>query len=107
MNQEIKVELTVLGDQDVLIFHLNDEEKPEGYIVYLNSDESQNDLKNVFLTIIEMLKNVFIKLKLEIVPNYSKALYKEVFTEYIADLNAEIYQTYEEMKSQNLIESDQ
>lgn len=103
MNQEINVELTVFGEEDVLVFHLNDEEKENEFVVHLNSDESQADLKNVFLEIINVLKNGLVHLNLTITQNYSKVLYKDVFTEYIDDLNNEISQTYEEMKNQNLI----
>ncbi len=65
----------------------------------------QGQVKKVFLEIINMLKNGLVHLNLTIVQNYSKVLYKDVYTEYIDDLNNEISQTYEEMKKQNLIVS--
>lgn len=65
----------------------------------------QGQVKKVFLEIINMLKNGLVHLNLTIVQNYSKMLYKDVYTEYIDDLNNEISQTYEEMKKQNLIVS--
>lgn len=105
MNQEINVELTAFGEEDVLVFHLNDEEKENEFVVHLNSDESQTDLKKVFLEIIDMLKNGLVHLNLTIIQNYSKVLYKDVCTEYIDDLNNEISQTYDEMKRQSLIDT--
>ena len=54
----------------------------------------QGQVKKVFLEIINMLKNGLVHLNLTIVQNYSKVLYKDVYTEYIDDLNNEISKTY-------------
>ena len=51
----IEVKLTVLSDVDVLIFGI-DEENPEAYVVDLNSDNSQNELKNIFS---QLRNNIF------------------------------------------------
>lgn len=92
----INVELTVYGETDVLNFHLDDK-NPEKYIVNLNSSTSQNDLKNVFCALLNLLTEEEITLKLVIVDGYKKGLYKDVCCEYINDLNKEISQVKEEI----------
>lgn len=92
----IKVALTVIGDVDVLIFRL-DEENPEGDIVDLNSSSSQSSLKHIFSKLLNILVDEDVKLELEIDKDYKKGLYKDVCTEYIADLNQELTQVKESM----------
>lgn len=87
----IEVKLTVLSDADVLIFGLN-EDQPEAYIVNLNSADSQNELKEVFSHLLQILLEEDISLKYTIAPGYSKGLYKDVCKEYIDDLNRELSQ---------------
>lgn len=87
----IEVTLTVLSDVDVLIFGL-DEEHSEAYVVNLNSSNSQNELKNVFSRLLQMLLCEDIALKYIIAPGYNKGLYKDVCKEYIDDLNKELLQ---------------
>lgn len=90
MNQRIiKVQLTVISDVDVLIFHL-DSEKPEQYIVDLNNSSSQSSLRHVFSKLLNILVEENIKLELEIDKDYRKGLYKDVCAEYIDDLNREL-----------------
>ena len=92
MNQKvIEVKLTALSDLDVLIFGL-DEAQPDEYIVDLNNANSQNELKQVFSRLLQMLIEEDISLKYTIVPGYRKELYKEVCKEYIDDLNRELSQ---------------
>lgn len=93
---EIKVTLTVIGDSDVLVFYL-DEEKPNEYIVNLNNANNQQDIKKVFVKLLEMLFDNDIKLQLEIAEGYSKGLYKEVCTEYINELQKELLDTKEKL----------
>lgn len=90
----INVELTVLGETDVLIFCLDDEQ-PEKYVVNLNSSSSQSEIKEVFSRLLEILITDDIILKLKFSEGYSKVLYKDVSTEYINDLNREILQVKE------------
>ena len=97
MNQkEIKVQLTVIEDSDVLVF-LIDEEKPQEYVVDLNNANNQQDIKRIFVKMLEMLFDYDIKLKLEIAEGYSIGLYKEVCTEYINELQKEISDTKENL----------
>lgn len=97
MNQtEIKVQLTVIGDEDVLVFLLDDE-KPNEYIVSLNNANNQTDIKRVFTKILEMLFDNDIALTFEIAEGYSKGLYKDVCSEYVNELQKEISAVKEQL----------
>lgn len=97
MNQmEIKVQLTVIGEEDVLIF-LIDEENPDKYTISLNSPNNQTDIKKVFSKLLEMLFDNEIKLQLQIADGYSKGLYKDVCEEYISELQKEISDVKEQL----------
>ena len=97
MNQiEIKVELTVIGDTDVLVFHI-DEENPQNYVVNLNSANNQTDIRKVFMKMLEMLFDNDIKLQFDVAEGYSKGLYKDVCTEYISELQREISNVKEKL----------
>ena len=91
-NKQIKVILTVQGETDVLVFLLDDE-SPEKYTINLNDSSSQLQIKEVFSKLLEELLSFDIDLVLEIQEGYSKGLYKDVFTEYISELNKELKQT--------------
>lgn len=95
----IDVKLTAMSDVDVLIFGL-DEEQPEAYVVNLNSATSQNELKEVFSKLLELLLTEDILLQLSVAPGYSKGLYKDVCKEYIEDLNRELVQVKANMKKE-------
>lgn len=98
MNQrQIEVLLSVIGENDVLNFIL-DEEKPEEYIVNLNSDTSQTELKRVFSKLLKLMIENDIQLELKIAEGYSRLLYKEVCTEYIDNLNREISSVAESVR---------
>ena len=87
----IDVTLTVLSDVDVLVFGLDDK-KQYDYTVNLNSATSQNELKNVFSRLLQLLLQEDITLNLVIDKDYGKGLYKDVCREYINDLNRELTQ---------------
>ena len=87
----IDVELTVLGETDVLIFRL-DNEAPEKYSINLNNSTNQAEIKVVFSKLLELLINEDLELNLIIASGYTKGLYKDVCIEYISDLNREIMQ---------------
>lgn len=95
----IDVKLTAMSDADVLIFGL-DEERPEAYTVNLNSATSQNELKEVFSKLLELLLAEDILLQLSVAPGYSKTLYNDVCREYIEDLNRELLQVKANMKKE-------
>lgn len=88
MNQEnkvINVHLEKREKKDYLIFDF--EEVAE---VCLNNDESQNDLKSIFVKLLaEVIEN---PVELEFTDNaeYKTGLYIDVCKEYIKDLNKEI-----------------
>lgn len=98
MNQkQIEVLLTVVGESDVLNFIL-DQEKPDEYVVNLNSDTSQSELKKVFSKLLELIIENNVKLVLKIAEGYSKVLYMDVCTVYIDDLNREISSVAESVR---------
>lgn len=98
-NKQIKVILTVQGETDVLVFLLDDESH-EKYTINLNDSSSQLQIKEVFSKLLEELLSFDIDLVLEIQEGYSKGLYKDVFTEYISELNKELKQTRSLMKKE-------
>ena len=98
-NKQIKVILTVQEETDVLVFLLDDE-SPEKYTINLNDSSSQLQIKEVFSKLLEELLSFDIDLVLEIQEGYSKGLYKDVFTEYISELNKELKQTRSLMKKE-------
>lgn len=87
MNQDkIVVELRKENNDDILEFQF----KNKLVINFIKSDN--NDIKEIFKTILEELtKNIF-SFELKIDENYDVDLYKEVATTYIAELNEEIEQ---------------
>ena len=100
MNQkQIEVLLTVVGESDVLNFIL-DQEKPDEYVVNLNSDTSQSELKKVFSKLLELIIENDVKLVLKIAEGYSKVLYMDVCTVYIDDLNREISSVAESVRKE-------
>lgn len=100
MNQiAIDVELTVLGETDVLLFHI-DEDNPDKYCINLNSASSQSELKDIFSKLLEMLIENDIYLSFIIADGYSKGLYKDVCAEYIDELNKEIIQVADSIRKE-------
>lgn len=100
MNQkQIEVLLTVAGESDVLNFIL-DQEKPDEYVVNLNSDTSQSELKKVFSKLLELIIENDVKLVLKIAEGYSKVLYMDVCIVYIDDLNREISNVAESVRKE-------
>lgn len=95
MSQEIKVLLHEDNEKDILTFLF--EEREIG--VNLNEVDGQQDLKDVFSTLLHLLEKQEIGLVLEIDSQYKKGLYIEVCNEYIQDLNRELQQVRTEMKS--------
>ena len=88
MNQEnkvINVHLEKKENKDYLVFEF--EEVVE---VCLNNDESQNDLKTVFVKLLSEVVKGSIQLKFMERPEYKTGLYIDVCKEYIKDLNKEI-----------------
>ncbi|SFR14011.1 hypothetical protein [Desulfoscipio geothermicus] len=85
MSQAISVELTIQGENDVLLFKTDPD-----IAVNLNSESGQQDLKRVFSKLLEKSIIDDIVLELSISSNYTKSLYKEVCQEYIEALNTEI-----------------
>lgn len=88
MNQEskaINVHLEKRENKDYLVFGF--EEVAE---VCLNDDESQNNLKSIFVKLLTEIKKCPVELQFLENPEYKTGLYIDVCKEYIKDLNKEI-----------------
>ena len=88
MNQEskaINVHLEKRENKDYLVFGF--EEVAE---VCLNDDESQNNLKSIFVKLLTEITKYPIELQFLENPEYKTRLYIDVCKEYIKDLNKEI-----------------
>lgn len=97
MNQAcIKVKLFDNKGIDTLLFSIPDTN--EGISVNLNDTSGQKDLKFVFEELLKILSNQDVELKLLVDDSYKKGLYKEVCTEYIAELNKEIKEVRKEIR---------
>lgn len=92
--EQIKVKLDISGENDTLIFFVDEVEHPQGIKVDLNSTKGQHDLKHVFSALLKKMETSEIKLQLEVAEEYSKVLYKEVCDEYIKSLNDELSTVY-------------
>lgn len=97
MSQTIDVRLTVIGDKDVLSFDI-DKDNPEKYVINLNSESNQDDIKSVFIKLLELLMEDDISLNYKFEKEYNKKLFIEVCGEYISDLNQELISVREELK---------
>ena len=88
MNQEskvINVYLEKRENKDYLVFGF--EEVAE---VCLNDDESQNNLKSIFVKLLTEITKNPVELQFFEKPEYKTGLYIDVCKEYIKDLNKEI-----------------
>lgn len=103
MNQEIvliDVELKKQDGNDILEFKIK-----EGCKVNLNSENSQNELKNVFSAILEEMMKHNVQLKLTYEKEYTARLYIDVCEEYVKALNNEINNVYEKIPYKNIEEN--
>ncbi len=100
MNQNIVyVELFALDeDKDILRFKFEDEQID----VNLNSSLCQNDLKAVFVRLIQMLLEGDVYLQFSPEDDYNRRMYIEVCEEYIKDLNRELVSTKEKIVNELL-----
>ena len=97
MNQAcIIVKLFDNNGIDTLLFSIPSTN--EGISVNLNDTSGQKDLKFVFEELLKILSNQDVELKLLVDDSYKKGLYKEVCTEYIAELNKEIKEVRKEIR---------
>ncbi len=97
MSQAINVELTVSGQIDVLRFII-EPDNPEQYVINLNDDSNQTELKKVFAKLLELLLEGDVELNFVVASGYTRGLYVEVCKEYIADLNKELSEVKEQLK---------
>ena len=98
MSQTIDVELTVNGENDVLVFKIDDK-NPDMYSVCLNNDSNPSELKKVFSKLLEILLVNDIKLNFIVSKGYSRGLYIDVCSEYINELNKEILSVKEQINT--------
>lgn len=76
--------------KDVLVFQVDQESYPEGFVVNLNEPNGQNDFMDVFAVILKLLEKEEIEFRLKVADGYSRVLFKDVCKEYIESLNTEI-----------------
>ena len=88
MNQaEIEVTLVALNEEDdVLRFNFDS----EPIDVNLNKPNCQNELKSVFIKLLNYMIKNDVKLSFSCASDYPRKLYIEVCEEYINDLNREL-----------------
>lgn len=101
----INVELLDKDGKDILHFDLVSESHPQGIDVDLNAEDGQNQLVTVFSCLLQKLLISKVVLQLKIEASYTRALFKDVCTEYIKNLNSELDSVYEQMISEQLINS--
>lgn len=88
MSQEqkiIKVYLEEVDKLDYMVFNFDIVKK-----VCMNDENCQNDLKNLFITLLDELVKEDFKLSFEDNKEYKKGLFKDVCREYIRELNREL-----------------
>lgn len=101
MNQEIKiinVELKKENESDILSFFIEEEE----HHVSLNSENSQNDLKEIFSILLGQMINNPIELNFQIAQDYKSGLFIDVCSEYIKELNREIKQVIKKIPQKSV-----
>lgn len=81
----ISVHLEAVEDLDYMVFDFDNEKR-----VCMNDENCQNDLKSVFITLLENLLNYDIELKFVAKKEYKKGLFIDVCKEYVNELNREI-----------------
>ena len=89
--------------KDILHFDLVSESHPQGIDVDLNAEDGQNQLVTVFSCLLQKLLISKVVLQLKIEASYTRALFKDVCTEYIKNLNSELDSVYEQMISEQLV----
>lgn len=98
MNQEI-INVTLLAPDestDVLRFSFCD-----GNIdVNLNDACCQNDMKRMFSSLLKCAIHADITLEFQVAPDYSRGMYIEVCKEYINDLNRELSEVAENIRTE-------
>lgn len=101
----INVELLDKDGKDILHFDLVSESHPQGIDVNLNAEDGQNQLVTVFSCLLQklLMNKVFLQLKIN--SGYGRMLFRDVCTEYIKNLNSELDSVYEQMISEQLINS--
>ena len=73
-------------DDDILSFQFEDAESR----VNLNTDSCQAELKEAFARLIKLSLSNDVKLQLMIEDGYGRGLYRDVCTDYIAELQREL-----------------
>lgn len=98
MNQEI-IEVLLTSedaDTDALIFKIDGNQ----LMVNLNSPDCQSAFKNIFAELLRKLVKDDIVLELNIDEGFNRMLYKEVYEEYIKDLNRELNECKDDLRKQ-------
>ena len=100
MTQEvISVKLQTVEGKDVLLFDIVDESHESGIMINLNSEDGRQDLVELFSVLLKKMTQAKIALNFEVEDGYTKGLFKDVASEYVAALSKEINNVYSEMES--------
>lgn len=95
MNQKT-IEVVLLAvDEDTDLLQFKFEENPLD--VNLNSPLCQNELKGVFVRLLQMLIENDVHIEFNHADDYGRGMYIEVCEEYIKDLNRELASTKEKI----------
>ena len=98
MNQET-INVTLLAtdeNTDVLRFSFGDQELD----INLNDAECQNDMKSIFSVMLKRAIQSDITLEFNVAPEYSRVMYIEVCEGYIKDLNRELNEVTDAIRSE-------
>lgn len=88
MSQEQRIVKVILQEEaqlDYMVFKFEEERR-----VCMNDENCQNDLKNLFTTMLDELIKSDYKFEYEENKDYKKGLFKDVCIEYIRELNREL-----------------
>lgn len=95
----ISVKLQTFEGKDVLFFDIVDELHESGMMINLNSEDGRQDLVELFSILLKKMTQAKIVLEFKVEDGYSKGLFKDVASEYVAALSKEINNVYTEMET--------
>lgn len=98
MNQEtINVTLLALDDDnDILRFHIDG----ENLDINLNKSDCQNAMKNMFSVLLKKAVHTDLSLEFSADQGYTRGMYIEVCEEYVRDLNRELCEVVDTIRSE-------
>lgn len=85
-------------DSTSLVLHIDGQE----FVIVL-TDDNPNNIKSVFNSLLKQLKKGLFEFELS---DENEDLYHDICTEYLAQLNSELKNIYQELKDYGLLEPD-